>query len=399
MFISQRSLHVPTSPIRKLAPIANRVQAAGRKIYHLNIGQPDITTPEGFYKGINSFRPRVLAYGNSQGYEPLLKAIQKYYKDWNIDFDLDDIYITNGGSEALAFAVETTCDPGDNVLMFEPFYANYKSFTGAYSVEINGVPTSVEDGYHLPDAATIEKHINSRTRAIILSNPGNPTGVIYTREEMDMLAKLVLKYDLALISDEAYREFVYDGEYTSFAMLPELNDNVVIIDSVSKRYSACGARIGCIITRNKALQQEIYKCCQARLTCPSIEQAGAAGLYTTPHSYWAEVREEYTKRRDTIKEALAQMPGVQSSDPKGAFYVMVKMPVDDMENFAKWLLEDFSIDNETVMITPGNGFYASDMSRGKDECRLAYILNCDDLKKAMHILAEGLKQYPGRTDK
>ena len=397
MFISQRSLNIPTSPIRKLAPIADRMEAAGRKIYHLNIGQPDISTPEGFYEGVKEFHPRVLAYGNSQGYAPLVKAIQGYYKDWGIDLDLKDIYITNGGSEALSFAVETTCDPGDNILMFEPFYANYKSFTGAFNVEINGVPTSVENGYHLPDAATIEKYINSRTRAIMLSNPGNPTGVIYTREEMDMLAKIVLKYDIALIADEAYREFVYDGEYTSFAMLPELANNLLIIDSVSKRYSACGARIGCIITRNAELQQEIYKCCQARLCCSDIDQAGAVGLYSTPQSYWAEVREEYTKRRNTIKEALAQMPGVQSSDPKGAFYVMVKMPVDDMESFAKWLLADFSIDNETVMITPGNGFYASNMERGKDEARLAYILNCDDLKRAMYLLAEGLKQYPGRT--
>lgn len=397
MFISQRSLNIPTSPIRKLAPIADRVEAEGRKIYHLNIGQPDISTPEGFYEGVKEFHPRVLAYGNSQGYAPLVKAIQGYYKEWGIDLDLKDIYITNGGSEALSFAVETTCDPGDNILMFEPFYANYKSFTGAFNVEINGVPTSVENGYHLPDAATIEKYINSRTRAIMLSNPGNPTGVIYTREEMDMLAKIVLKYNIALIADEAYREFVYDGEYTSFAKLTELNDNLLIIDSVSKRYSACGARIGCIITRNKALQQEIYKCCQARLCCSDIDQSGAVGLYKTPYEYWSQVREEYTKRRDTIKAALDAMPGVQSSDPKGAFYVMVKMPVDDMESFAKWMLEDFSIDNETVMVTPGSGFYASDMARGKDEARLAYILNCEDLKKAMHILAEGLKKYPGRT--
>lgn len=395
MHISQRTLHIPTSPIRKLAPIANRVEKT-KKIYHLNIGQPDIPTPESFFEGVASYHPKVVAYGKSQGDAKLLKAIQGYYESWDMDYALDDIFVTNGGSEAISFAIMTTCDPGDNVLMFEPFYANYKSFTGAYNVEINGVPTSPDTCYHLPDQETVEKYINDKTRAILISNPGNPTGVIYTREEMDMLSRIVRKYDLALIADEVYREFVYDGQYTSFGRLRELDDNLVLIDSVSKRYSACGARSGCVITRNKALQQELLKCCQARLSCPDIVQLGAAALYTTPKSYWEDVKKEYTKRRDTIKGFLAQMPGVISSDPKGAFYVMVKMPIDDTEKFAKWLLEDFDIDGETVMITPGNGFYASDVTRGQDEARLAYVLNVKDLEKAMHILAEGLKQYPGR---
>ncbi|WP_337470079.1 pyridoxal phosphate-dependent aminotransferase [Acidaminococcus fermentans] len=376
MHISQRTLHIPTSPIRKLAPIANRVEKT-KKIYHLNIGQPDIPTPESFFEGVASYHPKVVAYGKSQGDEKLLKAIRGYYAAWDMEYALDDIFVTNGGSEALSFAIMTTCDPGDNVLMFEPFYANYKSFTGAYNVEINGVPTSPDAGYHLPDEATVEKYIHSR-------------------EEMDMLSRIVRKHDLALIADEVYREFVYDGAYTSFGRLRELDDNLVLIDSVSKRYSACGARSGCVITRNKDLQQELLKCCQARLSCPNIEQLGAAALYTTPKSYWEDVKKEYTKRRDTIKACLAQMDGVISSDPKGAFYVMVKMPIDDTEKFAKWLLEDFDIDGETVMITPGNGFYASDVKRGQDEARLAYVLNADDLKKAMHILAEGLKKYPGR---
>lgn len=395
MHISQRTLHISTSPIRKLAPIANRVEKT-KKIYHLNIGQPDIPTPESFFEGVASYHPKVVAYGKSQGDAKLLKAIQGYYESWDMDYALDDIFVTNGGSEAISFAIMTTCDPGDNVLMFEPFYANYKSFTGAYNVEINGVPTSPDTGYHLPDQETVEKYINDKTRAILISNPGNPTGVIYTREEMDMLSRIVRKYDLALIADEVYREFVYDGQYTSFGRLRELDDNLVLIDSVSKRYSACGARSGCVITRNKALQQELLKCCQARLSCPEIVQLGAAALYTTPKSYWEDVKKEYTKRRDTIKGFLAQMPGVIASDPKGAFYVMVKMPIDDTEKFAKWLLEDFDIDGETVMITPGNGFYASDVTRGQDEARLAYVLNVKDLEKAMHILAEGLKQYPGR---
>ncbi|WP_289049655.1 pyridoxal phosphate-dependent aminotransferase [uncultured Acidaminococcus sp.] len=395
MHISQRTLHIPTSPIRKLAPIANRVEKT-KKIYHLNIGQPDIPTPESFFKGVASYHPKVVAYGKSQGDAKLLKGIRKYYAEWGMDYAIDDIFVTNGGSEALSFAIMTTCDPGDNVLMFEPFYANYKSFTGAYNVEIQGVPTSPDTGYHLPDQETVESYITDRTRAMLITNPGNPTGVIYTREEMAMLARIALKYDMTLIADEVYREFVYDGEYTSFGMLHELDDNLVLIDSVSKRYSACGARSGCIITKNRDLQQELLKCCQARLSCPNIEQLGAAALYSTPKSYWEEVKKEYTKRRDTIKACLAAMPGVISSDPKGAFYVMVKMPIDDTEKFAKWLLEDFDIDGETVMITPGNGFYASDVNRGQDEARLAYVLNTHDLEKAMHILAEGLKVYPGR---
>lgn len=395
MHISQRTLHIPTSPIRKLAPIANRVEKT-KKIYHLNIGQPDIPTPESFFKGVASYHPKVVAYGKSQGDAKLLEGIRKYYAEWGMDYAIDDIFVTNGGSEALSFAIMTTCDQGDNVLMFEPFYANYKSFTGAYNVEIQGVPTSPDTGYHLPDQETVESYITDRTRAMLITNPGNPTGVIYTREEMDMLARIALKYDMTLIADEVYREFVYDGEYTSFGMLHELDDNLVLIDSVSKRYSACGARSGCIITKNRDLQQELLKCCQARLSCPNIEQLGAAALYSTPKSYWEEVKKEYTKRRDTIKACLAAMPGVISSDPKGAFYVMVKMPIDDTEKFAKWLLEDFDIDGETVMITPGNGFYASDVNRGQDEARLAYVLNTHDLEKAMHILAEGLKVYPGR---
>ena len=395
MHISQRTLHIPTSPIRKLAPIANRVEKT-KKIYHLNIGQPDIPTPESFFKGVASYHPKVVAYGKSQGDAKLLEGIRKYYAEWGMDYAIDDIFVTNGGSEALSFAIMTTCDPGDKVLMFEPFYANYKSFTGAYNVEIQGVPTSPDTGYHLPDQETVESYITDRTRAMLITNPGNPTGVIYTREEMAMLARIALKYDMTLIADEVYREFVYDGEYTSFGMLHELDDNLVLIDSVSKRYSACGARSGCIITKNRDLQQELLKCCQARLSCPNIEQLGAAALYSTPKSYWEEVKKEYTKRRDTIKACLAAMPGVISSDPKGAFYVMVKMPIDDTEKFAKWLLEDFDIDGETVMITPGNGFYASDVNRGQDEARLAYVLNTHDLEKAMHILAEGLKVYPGR---
>jgi aspartate aminotransferase len=397
MHISERTKNIPTSPIRKLAPIANKAEKEGRKIYHLNIGQPDIETPDSFFKATREFRPKVLEYGKSQGREELLEAVQKYYKEWGMDYSLDNIYVTNGGSEAISFAVMTTCDPGDNVLMFEPFYANYKSFVGAYNIRINGVPTSPDDGYHLPPEEEIEKYIDSRTRALLISNPGNPTGVIYTEEEMKLISRIVRKYDLALIADEVYREFVYDGKFKSFGSMPELDDNLIIIDSVSKRYSACGARVGCVISKNAAMDEQLLKCCQARLSVSQMDQAGAAGLYTTPKVYWETVRKEYARRRDAIRTALAAMPDVVFSQPKGAFYVMVKFPVDDIEKFAKWLLTDFSIDNETVMITPGNGFYVSSPELGKDEARLAYVLNCDALKRAMYILGEGLKQYPGRT--
>lgn len=395
MQISKRTLHIPTSPIRKLAPIANEVEKT-KKVYHLNIGQPDITTPESFFEGVRNYHCRVLEYGKSQGDAPLLRSIQNYYKGWDIDFSLDDIYVTNGGSEAISFAVQVTCDVGDNVLLFEPFYANYKSFIYAYDVKINGVPTDPKTGYRLPDEETIEKHIDARTKAILVCHPGNPTGVIYTPEEMDRLSRIARRHNLAMIADEVYREFVYDGQYKSFAQMRELDDALILIDSVSKRYSACGARSGAVISRNKTVHAELLKCCQARLSCPRIEQAGAAALYTTPKSYWGEVKKEYAKRRDCIREALAAMPGVITSQPKGAFYVMAKMPVDDMEKFAAWLLTDFAIDGETVMITPGNGFYVSDPESGKDECRLAYVLNCQDLQKAMRILAEGLQAYPGR---
>ena len=314
-----------------------------------------------------------------------------------MDFAADDIFITNGGSEALIFAVMAVCDPGDEIMVFEPFYANYTTFAREFGAKINAVQTNVTDGYHLPDAAAIEAQITPRTKAVLLTNPGNPTGVVYTQEEMDMISAIVRKYDLALIADEVYREFVYDGAYRSFGTMPELADNLIIIDSVSKRYSACGARIGCIISKNKELAKQIIKCCQGRLCSPILEQVGAAALYTTPVSYLEEVNQEYKKRRDTIVAALKELPGVVASDPKGAFYIMVQLPVDDAEKFAIWTLENFAIDNETVMFAPGNGFY-SDPELGVNEARLAYVLNCDDLKKAIYILGEALKAYPGKTN-
>ena len=395
MKISNRARGMTTSPIRRLVPYADAAKKKGKKVYHLNIGQPDIATSPKFMEAIRKFDQKVVAYGNSQGDMNLIKAIQKYYDAWDIHYETKNIFITNGGSEALEMAIFGLCDPGDEILVFEPYYANYTTFAKLASAKITAVPTSAEAGYCLPDQATVEKYINDKTRAILLTNPGNPTGVVYSKQEMDMIAEVVKKYNLALIADEVYREFVYDGTYTSFGTYKDLEQNLIMIDSVSKRYSACGARIGCVISKNEELCAQFMKLCQARLCVPAVEQVGAAALYDTPASYLEEVNKEYKKRRDTIAAGLARIPGLVSSQPKGAFYVMVKFPVDDAEKFAIWMLQDFDVNGETVMIAPGNGFYATP-GKGVDEARLAYVLNCEDLEKAMALLAEAVKQYPGR---
>ncbi len=395
MKLSARVQSMTASPIRKLSPYANTAEAQGKKIYHLNIGQPDIETPAQFMDSIRNYKKPIIAYGDSKGESFFIETIRKYYAEKSMYFAAEDIFITNGGSEALIFAILALCDPGDEILVFEPFYANYTTFAKEFGAKINAIQTNVTSGYHLPDAATIEAKITPKTKAILLTNPGNPTGVVYTQKEMDVISSLVRKHDLALIADEVYREFVYDGAYNSFGTMPELEENLILIDSVSKRYSACGARIGCIISRNKALGKEILKCCQARLCSPILEQVGAAALYTTPVSYLDDVNREYKRRRDTIVAALKKLPGVVSSDPKGAFYIMVQLPVDDAEKFAIWILENFAINNETVMFAPGNGFY-NDATLGINEARLAYVLNCADLEKAIYILGEALKVYPGK---
>ena len=395
MKISQRALGMTTSPIRRLGPYADAAVKAGKKIYRLNIGQPDIATSPKFMEAIRNIDQKVVAYGNSQGDMNLIKAIQKYYDSWNMHYETKNIYITNGGSEALELAIFSLCDPGDEILVFEPYYANYTTFAKLASAKVTAVPTNAENGYRLPDQATVEKYINDKTRAILLTNPGNPTGVVYNKEEMDMIAAIVKKYNIALIADEVYREFVYDGTYTSFGTYKDLEQNLIMVDSVSKRYSACGARIGCVLSKNDELCAQFMKLCQARLCAPMVEQIGAAALYDTPASYLEEVNKEYKKRRDTIAAGLAKIPGLVSSQPKGAFYVMVKFPVDDAEKFAIWMLQDFEKDGETVMIAPGNGFYATP-GKGVDEARLAYVLKCEDLERAMELLAAAVKEDPGR---
>lgn len=394
MNVSERISNVFASPIRKLSPYAAAAKAAGKKVYHLNIGQPDIQTPPAFLEAIRAFDDSVIAYGDSRGDARLLDAIQKYYHDWGMDFDINEITITAGGSEALLIAMMGVCDPGDEILVFEPFYANYLSFANVLGVNMKAVTTKAEKDYELPGEAAVEACITPRTKAILITNPGNPTGRVLTSDEMELVARVVKRHDLALIVDEVYREFVYGFPFRSFGVMPGLEDNLIVVDSLSKRYSACGARIGALLSHNAAFNEQIMKYCQARLCCPELEQIGAAALYSTPRQYLADVNDEYRRRRDTLEKALSKLPGVTFSSPQGAFYTMIKMPVDSAEKFAIWMLEQFDSHGETVMFAPGDGFYLTP-GLGTDEARLAYVLNCADLERAIAIIGEGLKAYPG----
>ncbi|MFM9413939.1 pyridoxal phosphate-dependent aminotransferase [Peptococcus simiae] len=396
MEMSRRASGMQASPIRRLVPYANEARKAGKKVYPLNIGQPDIKTPKGFFEAIRNVDLEVLAYADSAGDPKLIEAIQDYYKTYDMDFATDEIIITNGGSEALLFSIIALCDPGDNIIVAEPFYTNYNGFSAAVNVEVKGITTKAENGFHLPAKEEIEKVIDDKTRAFILNNPGNPTGVVYTPEEVQMIVDIAKEKDLFIVADEVYREFVYDdSEYKSFGNYPDAADRVVIVDSVSKRYSACGARIGSLACKNKDFMASIMKLCQGRLCVPTMEMIGATELYRTPTSYFKEVNDEYRKRRDTVYNALKKMDGVVCEEPKGAFYVAVKFPVDDAEKFIIWMLTEFDYNGETVMMAPLEGFYATE-GLGKDEARIAYILEVPELEKAMKVLEEGLKAYPGR---
>lgn len=396
MKLSNRITGMQSSPIRRLVPYADKARANGKKVYPLNIGQPDIKTPKSFFDALTGFDKEVLAYDVSQGNADLIKAIREYYKSYDMDFEQNEILITNGGSEALLFSIIATCDPGDEVLVPEPFYTNYNGFSSAVNVTVDGITTKAEEGFHLPEREELIKKIKPNTKAIILSNPGNPTGVVYTPEELKMLVDVCVEYGLYIIADEVYREFVYDGlEYKSLGNFKEAEQNVIIVDSVSKRYSACGARIGSIASKNKELIANILKLCQGRLCVPTIEQLGAIELYKTPISYFKEVNDEYKKRRDIVYNALQKMDGVICKEPKGAFYVSVKFPVDDAEKFIIWCLEEFDYNGETLMMAPLEGFYAT-KGIGKDEARIAYILKAEELEKAMVVLEKALQAYPGR---
>lgn len=393
MRYSERITTMQSSPIRKLAPIASSAKAKGIKIYHLNIGQPDIKTPKVFFEAVKNFNNEVLEYAVSPGLPELISSLQQYYTTYNMDFESDEILVTNGGSEALLFALMATCDPKDNILVPEPFYSNYNGFSQSINVNITPITTKAEEGFHLPSKEKIQSLITSKTKAILISNPGNPTGTVYTKKELYMISEIAKENDLWIISDEVYREFVYDGlEYTSFGNIKEVEDRVIIIDSVSKRYSACGARIGSIASKDKTLIAEILKLCQGRLCVSTLDQVGSVELYNTPSSYFTEVNNEYKNRRDVLYNELIKVEGVICKKPAGAFYIVAKLPIENAEDFVIWMLTDFNKDGETVMACPAEDFYATP-GLGRDEIRLAYVLKEDDLHKAAIILKEGLEKY------
>lgn len=381
------------SPMRKFHPYAVAAEAKGRKIYHLNIGQPDIETPPAFFEAVKNFKQPVLAYAPSPGIPAFIEAVRGYYNKLNIPLEAGHILAATGGSEALEMVLECILDDDDEILIPEPFYPNYNTFTRVTGGKIHPIPTTPEEGYHYADRKKIEAEINEHTRAIMVTNPGNPTGVVLTHDEMRLIVDIAKEHNLFVIGDEVYREFVYGGE--KLATMLEFEDaaeNVIVIDSVSKRFSACGARVGVLISRNKELMAHAMKYCQGRLCSATLDQVGAAALYTVGPEYFNAVRDEYKRRRDTCMSALEKIPGVVCECPKGAFYIMAKLPVDNTDTFQKWLLEEFEDHGDTVMYAPGEGFYATP-GKGKDEVRLAYVLKQADLERSMELLALGIEKY------
>ena len=396
MKFSEKIQRCGLSPMRKFTPYAVKAKEAGKKIYHLNIGQPDIETPPVFFDAITNFREAVLAYAPSPGIPAYLEAVRGYYAKLGIALETGDILATTGGSEALQIALSCILDPGDEILVPEPFYPNYNTFVNLTGGKIAPIPTSPEEGYFYADRERIVSRINENTRAILLSNPGNPTGVILSKEEARLIADIAKEYGLFLIADEVYREFVYNGEITvSMASFEDVQENVILIDSVSKRFSACGARIGAVISRNKEFMAQAMKICQGRLCAATLDQVGAAELYTVGPEYFLAQRDEYRRRRDTVMSKLAQIPGVICKQPEGAFYVMAALPVDDADKFQLWLLEEFQDNGDTVMFAPGEPFYATP-GKGKNEIRIAYVLKQADLERAMDLLALGIEAYNKR---
>lgn len=383
---------MPASTIRKLIPLADEVKKKGIKVYHLNIGQPDIPTPVEFMNAVKSYPNKVLEYGNSKGDLRLRQSMVEYYKRKNILVQPENIQITTGGSEALIFSMICISDVGEEIIVFEPFYTNYNSFARMADINLVPIATKAENGYHLPTKKEIEKKITSKTRGILLATPNNPTGTVLRRQEMEIIAELVKEHDLFFLSDEVYREFIYEGTHTSVMSIEGIEDRAILLDSISKRYSACGARIGCLVSKNKEITDTALKLGQSRLCSPSIEQYGAIGALALPEDYFQAMADEYKRRRDTCYAELMKIQGVFCQKPSGAFYIMAKFPVKDIEDFARWMLSDFSLDGATTMIAPGPGFYAT-KGMGKDEARIAYVLNVDDLKKAMRVLAKGVEAY------
>ena len=395
--ISKKALSMPASPIRKLVPYAEEAKKKGRKVYHLNIGQPDIPTPEVALKALKNIDLKVIEYSHSAGNESYRRKLALYYQNIGIDVDHTQMIVTAGGSEAVLFALMTCLNPGDEVITPEPFYANYNGFAITAGVTVVPVKSYIESDFALPPIEEIEKKITPRTKGIIICNPNNPTGYLYSKEELYKIRDIVKKHDLFLFSDEVYREFCYDGEkHLSAMQLEGIEQNVVLVDSVSKRYSECGVRIGVMISRNCEVMAAAMKFAQARLSPPGIGQIVAEASLETPASYFKSVYDEYIARRDYMVEALNKIDGVYCPKPKGAFYTVVKLPVDDADRFSQWLLEDFEYKNQTVMLAPASGFYSTPGS-GKNEVRIAYVLKIEDLKHAMETLAHALKAYPGRT--
>jgi aspartate aminotransferase len=395
--ISNKGNTMPASPIRKLVPFAEAAKKSGKKIYHLNIGQPDIQTPEVMMNAIKNTTIKVLEYSHSAGIESYRKKLAGYYHDFNIKLDYTDIIITTGGSEAIEIAMMTCFNAGDELIIPEPFYANYNGFSCAADVIVKPVKSYIETGFALPPIAEFEKLITPKTKGIMICNPGNPTGYLYSREELELLKQLVIKYDLFLLSDEVYREFCYDDkEYVSVMHLEGIDDNVVLLDSISKRYSACGARIGAMISKNKEVITTAMKFAQARLSPPTFGQIGAEAALETPKEYFTNVKKEYVSRRDLVIESLNKMKGVFAPKPSGAFYCIAKLPIDNADKFCQWLLESFEYEGQTVMLAPATGFYSTSGS-GTNEVRLAYVLNKTDLANAMKCLEKALEVYPGRT--
>jgi len=394
--ISQRGRLMPQSPIRKLAPLAEAAEARGVKIYRLNIGQPDLPSPTAALDAIHSIDRKVLEYSPSQGFLSLRRKLVGYYARYDIDLTPDDIIVTNGGSEAVLFAFLSCLNPGDEIIVPEPAYANYMAFAISAGAIIRTITSTIDDGFALPPVEKFEQLINSRTRAILICNPNNPTGYLYSRREMEQIRRMVKEHDLYLFSDEVYREFIYTGSpYISACHLPEIEQNVILIDSVSKRYSECGIRIGALITKNRQVQQTVLKFCQARLSPPLIGQIVAEASIDAPEEYSRDIYDEYVERRKCLIDGLNRIPGVYSPIPMGAFYTVARLPVDDAEDFCAWCLREFQYEGCTVMMAPASGFYTTE-GAGRNEVRLAYVLNIDDLRHALVVLCHALEAYAAR---
>ena len=391
--VSQRAQEAQFSPIRKFVPYLEEIKKKGIKVFELHIGQPDLKTPQEILKGIRRFEEKIIAYTPSDGILKVKAAWQKYYKDVGINFNLSEIIVTVGGSEAILFVFAAICNPGEEIIVFEPFYTNYNGYASVAGIKLVPLKTVIKTGFHLPSQKEIEEKITSRTKGILICNPNNPTGTVYSKKELKMVINIAKKYNLFILSDEVYREFVYDGEkHYSIMDFPDAISRAIILDSVSKRFSACGARIGCLASKNKKVIEAVTKFAQARLSSPMVEQLAVVPLLEKSKKYTQKIIAEYKKRRDVVFEALRKISGVQCLKPKGAFYITVKLPIEDSEHFAKWLLTDFSFKGKTVMVAPASGFYATP-GLGKEEIRIAFVLSSPKLKEAMDILKISLKEY------